>query len=740
MRQASHPRPLIDSLQWERMSAAQLAELVSQLEPTGALAAAVRYEGQDLVPAGLLSAEDLGAEYVPPAEVFKAGMGFRNKGMWEELAAKNTEVLTWVRFGYSEFVKGYATMPRIDRDNNSNTNDHVECVTQEVTTLVEVGAVRDVTGYMYDNDVVRVIAPLTVAVQASGKRRLCWNGRPINKYLPDKHFKMEHAEKAARMMRAGDWMFTLDMKSGYHQVPCKPAFMKFLCFRWQGRVYQWQVMPFGLSTAPRAYSKLTRRLLERWRAKGVRCSNYIDDFIFFAPTFEKALEIRAMVLRDLSELGWFISVGKSMLQPGTMVTYLGLVFCSVPEPHVRVPVEKVARVKSSLAGILRRECVGCAVQVHGTTLASLLGFLQSLKLAVPLVPVFTRELYACLATLPRSEEGWFEYGHMVTLSEAALAECRLWDACIDRWNGFMVAPTHVSRVLYTDGCSGGFGALVHRVLERHVEPAVVTMAGSWEHSMSTDSVMTELVGLWRALVGAGSELVGQTVLHRTDSISTYAVLAKGGSQRSRRLTDVVRRIVTYCMLFNVNLASQYVGAGVIIKSGADMLSRDSDWSDCKLNPLVFERVWRLWGPFAVDMFASGASVQCVPSTGDPLPYWSLLADGKAKGIDAMSAQWEGEAAGGVVYAFPPVALVGETIQLILQAGVRAVVVMPRWQAQWWWPLVLDHARMQPVLLSTLHVPSVEGPLLVEGRRGGPVHPFGPSFQCPESVEWVAVLF
>lgn len=48
--------------------------------------------------------------------------------------------------------------------------------------------------------------------------------------------------------------------------------------------------------------------------------------------------------------------------------------------------------------------------------------------------------------------------------------------------------------------------------------------------------------------------------------------------------------------------------------------------------------------------------------------------------------------------------------------------------------------MQPVLLSQLHAPNVEGPLLGEGRRGGPIHPFGPSFQCPESVQWVAVLY
>jgi hypothetical protein len=153
---------------------------------------------------------------------------------------------------------------------------------------------------------------------------------------------MEHAEHAAKMMRKGDFMFSLDMKAGYHQVPVKPWFRKFLCFEWgvgaDRKTYQWQVMPFGLSTAPRAYTKLCQRLLKRWRAQGVRCSIYIDDFIFFASSMQRALEIPGpMVLADLTRLGLFISPGKSMLVPGTMIKYLGLVFCSLPEPHVRLP-------------------------------------------------------------------------------------------------------------------------------------------------------------------------------------------------------------------------------------------------------------------------------------------------------------------------------------------------------------------------------------------------------------------
>lgn len=87
-------------------------------------------------------------------------------------------------------------------------------------------AVLEVTRFCGDPDVVFNVLPLTVALQA--KMRLCYNGRSFNGSLPVRPFKFEHAEKAAQMMRPGDYMFTLDMKSGYHQVPLKPTFRKFL--------------------------------------------------------------------------------------------------------------------------------------------------------------------------------------------------------------------------------------------------------------------------------------------------------------------------------------------------------------------------------------------------------------------------------------------------------------------------------------------------------------------------------
>jgi hypothetical protein len=103
-----------------------------------------------------------------------------------------------------------------------------------------------------------------------------------------------------------------------------------------------------------------------------------------------------------------------------------------------------------------------------------------------------------------------------------------------------------------------------------MEPALQQASGVWEQCVPTALVVTELLGLWRVLLAAGISLAGQNVLHRTESTSTYWVLHNGGS-RSTRLDIIARSLVVYCAMHGIHLSSEYVGAGVIIKSGADAL-------------------------------------------------------------------------------------------------------------------------------------------------------------------------
>ena len=107
----------------------------------------------------MLQETELAGMYRPPAASFVAGMGFNNKVFWEELAGSNVEVGQWVKEGYSEYVPRYANVPFIERPNNRNTEQHQDFVSEEVQALTLTMAVKDVTEFKGDPDVVRVIAP-----------------------------------------------------------------------------------------------------------------------------------------------------------------------------------------------------------------------------------------------------------------------------------------------------------------------------------------------------------------------------------------------------------------------------------------------------------------------------------------------------------------------------------------------------------------------------------------------------
>eukprot|EP00882_Tetradesmus_deserticola_P001761 GHRQ01001893.1.p1 GENE.GHRQ01001893.1~~GHRQ01001893.1.p1 ORF type:complete len:342 (-),score=65.32 GHRQ01001893.1:81-1106(-) len=330
--------------------------------------------------------------------------------------------------------------------------------------------------------------------------------------------------------------------------------------------------------------------------------------------------------------------------------------------------------------------------------------------------------------LQLSEAGWLDFDDSVLLTQGALRECGFWYRNVRLWNGFVLKPRTVSRVLYTDGSGYGYAGVLHRVHNRHMEPALEWSSGVWEQHAPTASVFTELQGLWRSLAAAGGSLVGQTVLHRTDSISTYWVLRNGGS-RSHMLNTIARRVAVYCAAYNIHLAMEYVGAGVIIKSGADALSRASDETECMLDGGVCERLWRLFDGWEVDRFASGGSAQLHVGLGTRLPYWSLYADGSAAGIDALSADWSAMRN----YAFPPVKLVGQVLELVIEQRATTVLIAPRWEAQWWWPLLLQAATMivdlQPLL--------TEQDLFCPVRGNGLKHPLGKQAAAPLATKWVA---
>ena len=89
------------------------------------------------------------------------------------------------------------------------------------------------------------------------------------------------------LLREGDWMASIDLKDAYLSVTIWEDHRKYLRFQWRDNLYELQSLPFGLSSAPRVFTKLLKPILAGLRHQGTRLIMYLDDMLVMAQSREK---------------------------------------------------------------------------------------------------------------------------------------------------------------------------------------------------------------------------------------------------------------------------------------------------------------------------------------------------------------------------------------------------------------------------------------------------------------------
>ncbi|KAG1224044.1 hypothetical protein G6F67_009564 [Rhizopus microsporus] len=124
---------------------------------------------------------------------------------------------------------------------------------------------------------------------------------------------MEGVPALREIVEPNDFLTKIDLKDAYIVVPIHPDSRKFLSFSHKGTIYQYKSLAFGLSVAPRIFSKLMRYALEPLRARGIRLVYYLDDICVLAKTKEEIQVHSQMVLQQLTNLGFLINYEKSVM-------------------------------------------------------------------------------------------------------------------------------------------------------------------------------------------------------------------------------------------------------------------------------------------------------------------------------------------------------------------------------------------------------------------------------------------
>ena len=101
-----------------------------------------------------------------------------------------------------------------------------------------------------------------------GTWRPILNLRPLNVSIRPRGFRMETLAVIIPTLRCGMWATSIDLRDAYLHVPIFPGHRRFLAFQFQGETYMFTSLPFGLSTAPRVFSRVAGAAVAELRQRG----------------------------------------------------------------------------------------------------------------------------------------------------------------------------------------------------------------------------------------------------------------------------------------------------------------------------------------------------------------------------------------------------------------------------------------------------------------------------------------
>ena len=223
-----------------------------------------------------------------------------------------------------------------DRGNNKSYFEHQEFALGEIENLIKAGKAELMT---------HSVNPLSVQVEPT-KKRLILDCSFLNKYVIVPSFKMDDVKVGRTFFKKGGYMFSYDMKDGYHHLLVAESFRDYLGFAFEKegvvKYARYIVAPFGLRDVPYLFTKIMRPLVSHWRRSGIENCLFLDDGFSCAQEYEKALTDSIHIRKDLMRAGIVWSVKKSVWTPTQSLEWIGFLWDS-SEGTLKV---KERRVKS----------------------------------------------------------------------------------------------------------------------------------------------------------------------------------------------------------------------------------------------------------------------------------------------------------------------------------------------------------------------------------------------------------
>ena len=545
--------------------------------------------------------------------------------------------------------------------------DQLVQLREELALLVSKGAI---TRLEPTTPVAGFYSTVFLVPKKEGRWRPVINLKALNSWVQPQHFKMEGIHTLRELLVRNDWLAKLDLKDAYFTVPIHRDHQKYLRFVVEQVHYQFTCLPFGLSCAPWAFTKVLRPVAAFLRTLGVRMIVYIDDMLIMGESPDVVWDHVTAMVALLEGLGFIVNTDKSMLSPTQQLEFLGLQVSSV-DLHLRLPGEKIKQIRIEASQLLRAEI--CTAR----KLAQFIGRLNAAAQAVFPAPLFYRHLQRDLQQA-LSQNGQ-DYNSSLQLSREAREEIQWWQQHLSQWNGRSLIRHQEQMVICSDASLAGWGAVCGKT---HT-------GGPWSPSEQELHInCLELKAATLALQSLVKDRMGISVLLQLDSQTAVLYINHLGGTVSPQLTDLAKNLWLWSLCRDLVLTAQHIPG--VDNQIADSESRElKDRLDWKLSPAVFRTINAIWGPLEVDLFASRLSHQLSR-------FFSWRLDPLAEATNAFQQDWAPVKG----YA-NPWCLIGKVLNQVRTQQAQVILVAPVWRGQPWYPVLLEMLWDYPRLLPQL---------------------------------------
>lgn len=550
----------------------------------------------------------------------------------------------------------------------------------EIDKMLESGIIEDVTNDPLPDEYISNI--FTRPKKPSGLRVIL-NLKNFNENVEYVHFKMQSLQTAVDLMSPGAFMASIDFKQAYYCLGVYEPHRKYLRFFYKGRKLQFSCLPNGLSSGPRVFTKLMKKLFRYLKMKGYLNTSFIDDSFLIGNTFLECYKNVVETALASTNAGFVVHPDKSIFIPSQILVYLGFILNTI-DMTVRLTEQKKLEIKTLISSILEK---------------SILTILEVAQLVGKLVATFPGVSYARLyyrqveiEKINALKESKGNYKRNMTLSLEAKKDLAWWLANIDA-SYVDISIRNPDMELFCDASDSGWGGTIANQSTR----------GQWSEDETLEHInVKELLAVFltlKSLCDGKRNIVLKVV---SDNTTCVSYLNKQGGRKAN-CHKVSKDIWQWAILRNIWLVAVHLPGKENVE--ADKLSRvnhgSTEWS---LSCHLFVKIQSRFGPLNFDLFASRLN--------NKLPlYASWKPDPGAKLCDSLSFDWASVKG----YAFPPFALIGKVLRKVNHDKCSLVIVVPEWPSQHWFPMLLKMLVDFPVFIPStdkgrLHNPKGEKPI------------------------------